>query len=61
MKVTETIRAGLEMYSSLIQAIDEAGGTWEMYTMDEILNMPLIEIIGKLATNNIRFIYVKKG
>jgi len=60
MDMKYIMRSGLEMYSSLIQSIDEDGGSWEGYNLDEILEMSLMDVMSKLATNNVRFKYVGK-
>jgi uncharacterized protein YdcH (DUF465 family) len=49
------IKSILEMHESLMQSIDEAGGTWHSMTIDEIMDMTLGEVYERLAANNIRF------
>jgi len=47
----------LEMYASLIEAADSAGGR----ISPEFLNKPLYEVIAHLAPNKIRFIHKKEN
>lgn len=46
----------MEMTLSLAQAVQEAGGT--VYTVEALEKMTVKELILRLATNNIRFVYV---
>ena len=51
---------GIEMYDSLLDAVDEAGGSPGCYTINHLNNMTVMELISKLATNGIRFVFEKK-
>jgi hypothetical protein len=45
----------LEMYESLQTAVHRAGGAG--YSVHELGNMTVVDLIQRLATNNVRFIY----
>lgn len=49
---TTIIENSIEMVSSLLKSIDDAGGyiPWK-----ELKNMTVLELVSKLATNKIRF------
>jgi len=59
--ITEVIfltDSAVEMYSSLLKAVDDAGGVG--YSVKELKNMSVLELISRLCTNNIRFIYKRE-
>lgn len=45
----------LEIYESLQTAVHKAGGAG--YSVHELSNMTVVDLIQRLATNNVRFIY----
>lgn len=49
--------AAIKMYVSFAQAVDDAGGTG--WLMEELLKMTMMDLISKLSTNNVRFIFEK--
>lgn len=53
----EIVKAGINMYDSLVTSIDKAGG---YIPKEELLTMTVLEFISKLSTNNIRFVYMGK-
>jgi len=49
--------SGIEMYESLLLAIDKAGGSgWPMNTL---LEMTVMDLLSNLATNRVRFVCTK--
>lgn len=50
-------KESIDMYDSLINAIDHAGGR---IPKDIILNMTVLDLISVLCTNNIRFVFRKE-
>lgn len=46
-----------EMYESLLKSINQAGGSSSNYTTDHLSEMTVMELISRLATNRIRFIW----
>jgi hypothetical protein len=60
MKPDEMAQSIMEMYDSLITSIDLAGGSGYGFTPYHLKTMTVPELMGKLATNNIRFTYIKK-
>ena len=59
MTPEECVQPILEMYESLIKSINQAGGSGNSFSAKNLANMTVAELIGKLATNNIRFVYTK--
>lgn len=61
MDISHIIRNGIEMYESLLQAVDEAGGSGSNFRpFIKLKKMTVTELIDQLATNKIRFIYIGK-
>jgi hypothetical protein len=60
MRSEEMAQSIMEMYDSLITSINLAGGAAYGFTPYHLKIMTVPELIGKLATNNIRFTYIKK-
>jgi hypothetical protein len=59
MSPEEMAQPIMEMYESLIKSINQAGGSGSSFTARDLADMTVVELIGKLATNNIRFVYTK--
>lgn len=56
MSITkEHIKAYLEMYESLQQSIEQAGGSGSGFRVSRLNNITALELIQHLATNGIRF------
>jgi len=51
----KAMKDGIEMYESLQEAVSKAGGCG--FTADVLSNITAMELISRLATNGIRFIY----
>jgi len=51
--------AYLQMYKSLLSAVDKAGGRVECFRTQHLDKMTVLELISHLASNHIRFIYIK--
>lgn len=49
--------SGIEMYVSLRRAVHEAGGSG--WNIDELCEMTVMDLISRLATNHIRFVFSK--
>lgn len=49
------VGSAIEMYKSLVIAVDKAGGSG--WPVDELLEMTVMDLISKLATNGIRFTF----
>ncbi len=59
VNIINLVEKSIEMYCSLNQAMDEAGGAlWDTSLMNE---MTVIDLITTLSVNNIRFIYIKES
>ncbi len=57
--IRNLVEKSIEMYCSLDQAMDKAGGaTWDIDTMKK---MTVIDLITTLSVNRIRFIYIKEN
>jgi len=52
------IISGIEMYRSLTKACDEARGGG--YNIQRLCKMTVMDLISKLATNHVRFIFEKQ-
>jgi hypothetical protein len=61
MKPDEMAQSIMEMYQSLIQSVNQAGGSGYSFDCHNLKNMTVSELIGKLATNGIRFTCIKKA
>ena len=48
------------MYSSLVDAVKEAGGHLSSFTWERVRDMTVAELFNSLATNHIRFICIDK-
>ena len=48
----------IEMYDSLHQAIQRAGGTGAGFSPEKLKTMTVSQLIGELANNKIRFWYI---
>ena len=59
MSPEEMAQPIMEMYESLIKSINQAGGSGSSFTTRDLANMTVVELIGKLAPNNIRFTCTK--
>jgi hypothetical protein len=51
-------QAVAEMYDSLHKSIDQAGGSGASFTADYLCEMTVMNLISKLASNKIRFVYI---
>ena len=49
------VKNGIEMYESLIIAVEVAGGSG--WPVDKLLEMTVMDLISNLATNNVRFVF----
>jgi len=49
---------GIEMFKSLLKAVDEVGGAG--WSIDELCKMSVMDLISHLATNGVRFTYIRK-
>jgi hypothetical protein len=52
------LRSSVRMYRSLCKAVNDAGGSG--WPVNEVLEMNIMDLISKLATNGVRFTYVKE-
>ena len=52
------LRSSVRMYRSLCKAVSDAGGSG--WSINETLEMNVMDLISKLATNGVRFTYVKE-
>ena len=50
----------IQLYDSLLEAVDEAGGAIDYYRYDKLRDMTVSEFFNKIATNRIRFICLDK-
>ncbi len=49
---------GIEMYESLLKAIDEAGGSASSFNLEILKTMTVLELMSHLCTNGIRFVHI---
>lgn len=54
----QSLYNGIEMYESLIKAVNEAGGSGSSFSLESIRKMTVLELMSHLCTNGIRFVYV---
>jgi hypothetical protein len=52
---TNAVVGAIKMLESLQEAVKEAGGTPERYSVDELKNMTAMDLIAQLGCNDIRF------
>jgi hypothetical protein len=50
----------VELYDSLLESVDEAGGAIDYFRYHNLKDMSVSEFFNKIATNKIRFIYTGK-
>jgi len=55
----QLIYNGIEMYESLMKAIDKAGGSPNHFDLESLRKMTVLELMSLLCTNGIRFVYVE--
>jgi len=63
MNDKETLKIGegwVELYDSLLESVDEAGGAIDYFRFNKLKNMSVFELFNKIATNRIRFICLDK-
>jgi hypothetical protein len=58
MMTKEHVQDFLEMYDSLRNSINDAGGSGSSFSAEKLKDLTVTELITMLATNKIRFIYV---
>ncbi len=54
------ITNGIEMYESLLDAVNKAGGSPSCYTINNLKDMTVMDLISNLSTNRVRFVYIPK-
>lgn len=60
-RLKNTMQSALEMHESLIKAVRNAGGKTDVFASIENLDeMTIMDLFSMVATNNIRFTYIKK-
>jgi predicted peroxiredoxin len=57
MDMKNIMSNGIEMYESLLDAINEAGGNPSFYCWAALKDMSVQDLIANLATNGIRFMH----
>ena len=55
----QLIYNGIEMYESLMEAVDKAGGSASNFNLEILKTMTVLELMSHLCTNGIRFVYVE--
>lgn len=55
----QLIYNGIEMYESLMEAVDKAGGSGDSLTLESLRKMTVLELMSHLCTNGIRFVYIE--
>jgi hypothetical protein len=59
MKKIKIMEAGIEMYESLLESINAAGGESSFYCWEALKDMTVPELISNLATSGIRFAHYR--
>jgi len=54
----DLIRCNIDIYTSLMKAVDKAGGT--NWSVDDLCNMTAMDLLVHLSTNNVKFVYKRE-